>query len=185
MKTFKIIKILEIDGYTLHCLFSNQEIKRLDFQDIFKTWNISPTHIAYPLTQNLSKFKTVQLTDNSLSWPEIGINSKDENGNNVFYPYEIDPFVLYELGKPPVLSEFKRSLIDKIDYFQNEVLKFIVQQIATTPSQIKANLKIGYTTITRYLKQFKQANLVTCFKTGKHSFYSINFTELAKRETLA
>ena len=185
MKTLKITKILEIEGYNIHCLFSNQAIKRLDFQAIFQLWDVNPKHIAYPISQNLNKFNTVQLTENSLSWSEIGISSKDEQDNHIFYPYELDPLVLYELGQSPLLLGNKHKLLAEIKHAQVKILQFIGQHIAATPIQIKTALAMGNSTLMRYLKQFKQTNLVNYFKIGKNSFYSINFAEISKTATLS
>ena len=39
----------QVDGYKVTCLFNNGETRIIDFEQLFKKWNIPKTHIAYPL----------------------------------------------------------------------------------------------------------------------------------------
>jgi hypothetical protein len=44
-------------------------------------------------------FSEVKLINDTLGWEKLGIESKDIEGNAVFYPYEIDPLVLIDESK--------------------------------------------------------------------------------------
>ncbi len=100
MRTVKrILRIHHIDGHIVHCLFSNGESRVLDFQQIFEDWNVKNGDIEYPLL-SLDEFQKMELIDGTLSWKNIEIVGKNEDGNDVIYPYEIDPIVLYEKSEP-------------------------------------------------------------------------------------
>ncbi|MEO1437815.1 MAG: helix-turn-helix transcriptional regulator [Bacteroidota bacterium] len=93
----KILKINSIDGYTVSCLFNNGESRIIDFEQFFKNVNaFSEKHPAFNLTQDIDAFKKMEVIGNSIGWKNIGINSKNFEGETVFYPYELDPIVLFE-----------------------------------------------------------------------------------------
>jgi DNA-binding XRE family transcriptional regulator len=104
-KSFRTIpRILRINfrsGYQLSCLFSNGEHRIIDFEYLFKeVFKPKPNHPAYKLMQDPDAFAQVELQGLNLVWPNVGIDSEDENGNPVFYPYEPDPLVLYQNSQP-------------------------------------------------------------------------------------
>ena len=55
--------------------------------------------IEFPLHQSIDAFRQVQLENGTLQWNNIPIESKDEEGNLVSYPYELDPIMLYEVSE--------------------------------------------------------------------------------------
>ncbi len=50
---------------------------------------------------------SIKIMGNTIGWEEIGIHSENENGESVFYPYDLDPIVLFKYGVP----DQERSLI--------------------------------------------------------------------------
>ena len=99
IKLPRIIKIEKIDGFKIQCMFNNGESRLLDFEKIFADWNVSEQDIEHKL-MDLREFKKVKLRNYTLSWPNIGIEIKNENGQTEKHPYEIGPEVLFQLSQP-------------------------------------------------------------------------------------
>ena len=97
MRTIKkIIKIHEVNGFQLSCLFNNGESRIIDFKHLFATWKITNENVEYPIANSIEEFQKVQLENGTLTWNNIKIESKDDTGEQVFYDYQLDPIVLYE-----------------------------------------------------------------------------------------
>lgn len=92
----RIVKIHKIDGYKVFCLFSNGESRIIDFQKVFKKWNVAEGDIEYPLLKSEKEFKKIELIDGTFTWKNIKISSKDEEGNPVTYFFDLDPIVMFE-----------------------------------------------------------------------------------------
>ena len=97
IKIPRIVKIEKISGHKIQCMFNNGESRVLDFAKIFKQWNVTKNDFEYPLL-NEKEFKKVRLRNYTLSWPNIEIKAKGENGEDLILPYEIGADVLYELS---------------------------------------------------------------------------------------
>lgn len=96
MRTVKrIIKIHEIKGCKITALFNNGESRVIDFKALLEHWNVKEGDVEFALTSE-EAFKQVQLIDGTLVWENIVINSTDEDGEVVSYPFDIDPITLYE-----------------------------------------------------------------------------------------
>ncbi|MEP7269633.1 MAG: helix-turn-helix transcriptional regulator [Saprospiraceae bacterium] len=97
----RILKINKITGYYVSCLFSNGESRAIDFKNFFKRdgKRIKKNHPSYKLTTDIKEFTKVELIGNSLGWRNAGIWMKDFSGIEKFYPYELDPIVLYEFSE--------------------------------------------------------------------------------------
>ncbi len=98
IKIPRIVKIEKISGHKIQCMFNNGESRLLDFEKIFKQWNVTENDFEYPLL-NEKEFKKVKLRNYTLSWPNIEIKVKGENGENLNLPYEIGADVLFELSE--------------------------------------------------------------------------------------
>ena len=98
IKIPRIIKIEKITGHKIQCMFNNGESRVLDFEKIFKKWNVTENDFEYPLLDE-KEFKKVKLRNYTLSWPNIEIKLKGENGENLTLPYEIGSDVLYQLSE--------------------------------------------------------------------------------------
>jgi len=79
-------------------MFNNGESRLLDFQKIFTDWKISETDIEYPLLDP-KEFKKLTLRNFTISWSNIEIKIKNENGEVEIHPYEIGADVLYKLSQ--------------------------------------------------------------------------------------
>ena len=98
IKIPRIIKIEKITGHKIQCMFNNGESRVLDFEKIFKKWNVTENDFEYPLLDE-KEFKKVKLRNYTLSWPNIEIKIKGENGENLTLPYEIGSDVLFQLSE--------------------------------------------------------------------------------------
>jgi DNA-binding XRE family transcriptional regulator len=98
LKLPRIIKIEKIERFNIQCMFNNGESRLLDFKKIFSDWNVSKEDIEYKLL-DFKEFKKVELRNYTLSWPNIKIEIKDENGQVEKHPYEVGPDVLYQLSQ--------------------------------------------------------------------------------------
>jgi len=99
LKTPRIIKIERIDGFKIYCMFNNGESKLIDFSSIFKEWNLTPNDIEYPLLEK-KEFQKVKLRNYTLSWDNLTVLLMTEEGKEEKFPYEIDPYFLYQKSKP-------------------------------------------------------------------------------------
>ena len=96
MRTVKrIVKIHNIEGFKIYCLFNNGESRIIDFENLLKKWKISKNDIEYPL-KSVEEFLQVELVDGTLTWKNISYETEDEEGNNMLLHYDLDPIVLYE-----------------------------------------------------------------------------------------
>lgn len=95
----RIIKIHELDEYKVTCLFSNGESRIIDFKKVFNQWKVKKGDIEYPLTKSLKEFQQIKIVDGTFVWKNIKFKSKDENGKEVIYYFDLDPIVMYELSE--------------------------------------------------------------------------------------
>jgi DNA-binding XRE family transcriptional regulator len=98
IKIPRIVKIEKVSGHKIQCMFNNGESRLLDFEKIFKQWNVTENDFEYPLLDE-KEFKKVKLRNYTLSWPNTEIKVKGENGENLNLPYEIGADVLFELSE--------------------------------------------------------------------------------------
>lgn len=97
IKIPRIIKIEKLKGHTIQCMFNNGESRLLDFKKIFEQWKVGKSDFEFPLLDE-KEFRKVRLRNYTLSWPNIEIESRGENGEVVVLPYEIGADVLYALS---------------------------------------------------------------------------------------
>lgn len=97
IKIPRIVKIENVTGHKIQCMFNNGESRLLDFNKIFRSWNVSEGDHEYPLLDK-NEFKKVTLRNYTLSWPNITTTIKVENGEDMILPYEIGADVLYQLS---------------------------------------------------------------------------------------
>jgi len=93
----KVLKINEIDGFRVSCLFNNGESRLIDFKEFFNSRkNYSEKHPSYKLLKDINEFNQIEIIGNTIGWRNTGIYSKDYEGKDVFYEYDIDPIVLFD-----------------------------------------------------------------------------------------
>jgi len=113
IKIPRIVKIIEIDGFNVQCMFNNGETRLLNFTKIFNDWEIYENDIEYSLLK-LEEFKKMELNNYTLSWSNLSIELLDENGLSMKVPFEIGADVLYKLSEP---------IISVNDFFIGRLIK--------------------------------------------------------------
>lgn len=104
----KILKINNINGYMVSLLFNNGESRIVDFEKLFREkFGLKEGRTGYELLKSFDKFKRITIIGNSVGWEDIGVYDEDINGNEVFYPYDLDPIVLYRNSVP----DNKRNIV--------------------------------------------------------------------------
>jgi hypothetical protein len=88
----KVVRIENIVGYRITLRFDNNEVRLIDFSEIFT--GDKPFHNNF--LKDYEKFREVEILEDTLAWPNVGTWSKDFEGNEVFDYYDIDPGFLYE-----------------------------------------------------------------------------------------
>jgi len=97
----RILRINHLDGYMVSCLFNNGESRLIDFATLFRdVFKVDKDDPAFPLLSDANEFNQIQLVGATIGWPNIGIYTKDSRGQTVFYPYDLDPKVLYQNSTP-------------------------------------------------------------------------------------
>lgn len=107
IKVPRIIKIKQIDGFIITCMFNNGELRLIDFDSVFKEWKVGKGNIEFPLLK-LGEFQKVKLRNHTLSWGNIEVRLLDENGLEQAHPYEIDPMTLLNLSKEVKDDDFSK-----------------------------------------------------------------------------
>jgi len=92
----KILKINQVEGYLISCLFNNGESRIIDFKVFLKRYSKNKKHPAYKLLKDKSAFDEVEIIGNTIGWKNVGIYSKNLNGEEEFYAFDIDPITLFE-----------------------------------------------------------------------------------------
>lgn len=110
----KILKINEVDGYNVSCLFNNGESRVIDFKKFFQSRNnFSERHPAYKLLDDVKEFNRIEVMGNTIGWRNTGIYASDFSGETVYYPYEVDPVVLFENSVPDEKQDIRIGMMVK------------------------------------------------------------------------
>ncbi|WNJ20700.1 helix-turn-helix transcriptional regulator [Pontibacter sp. G13] len=93
----RILKIHEISGYQASLLFNNGESRMVDFKQLLsQVLGITPGTVGFELLESPQKFRQMEIIGTTVGWAGMGISSKDEQGMEVFYPFELDPVLLFQ-----------------------------------------------------------------------------------------
>ena len=113
----RILKINELNGFKISCVFNNGESRIINFDKLFKIWKVKKGDLEFPLL-NLKEFKKVQLRNNTLSWNNLKIKLINENEVETEHPYELSPDLLYSASYPDKKRNtyFKGEMIRKKTY---------------------------------------------------------------------
>ncbi len=134
----RILRINARKGFVISCLFSNGENRIIDFENLFRNvFKVQPGDSDYVLLQDEKAFAEVKVEEKNLRWSNIGFHGKDELGNPIFLPYELDPIVLYQNSKPDTsmdidIAQMIRSLRTAQGMTQTE----LAQKSGTTKQYI-------------------------------------------------
>lgn len=134
----RVLKINKIDGRILSLLFNNGYSKLVNIEDIITEGKpVKAGSLAEQILSSDEVFNTVQVLGSSIGWPGVGIYRKDFSGNSKFYPYDIDPLVLFNAGEMDQhhnmdLGSKIKSLRKKIGLTQEE----LANRVGTTKNYI-------------------------------------------------
>ncbi len=91
-----IVKILNIDRYTITCLWNNNEIRRVDLDKFIREKSKNP-HNSYFQLKDKNRFCQVKCDGTTLYW-DNGIKMIDYDGKEKMGPLDIDPDFLFEIS---------------------------------------------------------------------------------------
>ena len=91
-----IIKILEIEPYTITCLWNNQEVRVIDLAGFISKKSVSSKNSYFQL-KDKKRFSEAKCDGTTIYW-ENGIKIKDIDGKEIPGPLDIDPEILFEMS---------------------------------------------------------------------------------------
>lgn len=124
----RILKIFRIEGFKVVCKFNTGEYRMIDFERLFKEWDVQEGDIEYPLL-NLEEFQKLEVNDSqTLSWPNIKVKfpSFDKPDVIIEAAYDISPDTLFEASTPykvesVTAGDIVRELRKKLKMTQEEL----------------------------------------------------------------
>ena len=97
----RVLKINEINGFNISLLFNNGESRIVHLESFLKdVLQKQPGKPGYELLEDESLFNKVKIIGTTIGWEEIGRKSKNAAGIEEFYPYDLDPLMLYNHSEP-------------------------------------------------------------------------------------
>ncbi len=91
-----IVKILNVEPYSVTCLWNNNEIRIVDLEGFINEKAKNPNNSYYQL-KDKNRFLQVKCDGATLYW-ENGVKMIDYDGEEKLGPLDIDPHLLYELS---------------------------------------------------------------------------------------
>jgi DNA-binding XRE family transcriptional regulator len=92
----RILRIHQTEGFKVFCLFNNGESRIIDFESLFKKWEVNLSDIEFSISQNLEEFGKVKLIEGTLAWENLQVETLDKSGVSKYQPFDLDPIMLYE-----------------------------------------------------------------------------------------
>lgn len=93
----RVLKINSVQDYRVSLLFNNGESRMLDFHHFLtQTLGLRPGKTGYVLLEDPGLFSEISVIGTTVGWMRLGKRLLDENGTEQFYPYDLDPALLYE-----------------------------------------------------------------------------------------
>ncbi len=145
----KVLKINEISGYKVSCLFNNGESRWINFKLFFEEEiNITNSHPAKKLLDDIKEFNQLELIGNSIGWKNTGVYSKDFEGKEEFYYYDLDPIVLFnyssidesrslKIGKTIKIARKKAGLTQSELAIRSGTSKHYISKLENSKSEIE------------------------------------------------
>jgi DNA-binding XRE family transcriptional regulator len=100
----KLPRILRINKVVISVLFSDGHNRILDFNQIFRDWQVTKKDIEFKLLEP-EEFKKVKLHDFTLTWNNLKTEVTGFDDKKLTLPYQIGPDTLYELSTPDEVRE--------------------------------------------------------------------------------
>ncbi len=124
----RVIRINKVTGFRIHCAFNNGEHRIIDFAKFFDKYNFSRDEMRRSI-MDPKIFKTVELSDYTLSWPTIRKEIKLKSGKTFNVSFDLDPTVLYENSEPDIKRN-ERYKIGKLIKEEREKAGITQQELA-------------------------------------------------------
>ena len=151
----RILKINRIEGYLVSMLFNNGESRIVDFKEFFlRKGKIKAKNPSYKLMKDKKEFDQIEVIDNTIGWKNVGIESKDFDGNKVYYYYELDPIVLFESS----------SIDEKLDLNIGKMIKLARKAAGLTQDQLAQKIGTSKHYISRIENDKSDIELLTLKK---------------------
>lgn len=93
--TVHILKINEVEGHNVYCVFSNGEYRVIDLKKFLDGMDLKPESLLSNLYDQ-EKVKEVVVKNATLTWPELKKMVKLSNGMTFEVELDFDPIVLYD-----------------------------------------------------------------------------------------
>lgn len=97
----RIIRINKINDFKIFCAFNNGEHRIIDFTRIFEELDFARDEMRKKI-MDPKIFRSVELSDHTLSWPDIRKKIKLKSGKTFNVTFDLDPIVLYENSEPDI-----------------------------------------------------------------------------------
>jgi hypothetical protein len=91
-----IVEILEIEPYTITCLWNDQEIRAIDLTNFINEKSQNPRN-SYSQLKDKDRFVEAKCDGTTIYW-ENGIKMRDYDGIEKFGQLDIDPDILFEMS---------------------------------------------------------------------------------------
>ena len=124
----RIIRINRIKDFQIFCAFNNGEHRIIDFTKLFEKLNFK-RDVMRRKVMDPKTFKTVELSDNTLSWPGVRKEIRLKSGRTFNVAFDLDPVVLYENSEPDVKRN-ERYKIGKLIKEEREKAGITQQELA-------------------------------------------------------
>ena len=155
IKVPRILKIESIQGMVVACFFNNGESREIDFETLFRKWEVGPGDPEHRLLDPKELAKVV-LCNRTLSWPHVKVTLLDMAGQEKEMPYEIGPDVLYESSRP--------SNVQNNRYHFGEIIRAFRIQKGMSQDELAEVSGTSKTYISRLENNRLEPELSTLFK---------------------
>ena len=125
----RIIRINDINGFTVYCAFNNGEHRIIDFVKLFDKLNFARDKMRMKI-MDPDIFKTVSISNNTLTWEEVRKVIKLASGKSFDVAFDLDPLVLYENSEPDVKRN-ERYKIGELIKSERESAGITQQELAS------------------------------------------------------
>ncbi len=93
-RPINILKITEVDGHRISCVFNNGEYRTIDLRTLLDQWKPGPETLTHEL-YDAEKVKGVTVENGTLTWPKIATRMRMLGKEELTVPLDLDPQVLY------------------------------------------------------------------------------------------
>lgn len=126
----RISRILNIEPFKIQTLWNNSEIREIDFEPMFQTWQKSDNAVLLQL-KDFNTFNKVSISaEHTLHWENVLLSFTFKGKTNQ-QPLDLDPDVLYE--KSTLIRKVERILI-------GQLLKKTREELGITQVQVASNI---------------------------------------------